>query len=160
LADNPFYTERFAWLVGRRCRAATLKEVARELRLPWETVRELEKQSMREQWRRVGASAPQVIGIDEISIRRGHTCRIVVSDVLRRRPIGFGGQDRSEESLALFYQALGVKKTRGIYLVVMDLGKPFRNATLKQVPEARILFDKFHVLRHLGETLDEVRKSE
>jgi transposase len=82
LADNPFYTERFAWLVGRRCRAATLKEVARELRLPWETVRELEKQSMREQWRRVGAPAPQVIGIDEISIRRGHTCRIVVSDVL------------------------------------------------------------------------------
>jgi transposase len=42
----------------------------------------------------------------------------------------------------------------------MDLGKPFRNATLKQVPEARILFDKFHVLRHLGEALDEVRKSE
>lgn len=160
LADNPFYTKRFAWLVGRRCRAATIKDVARELRLHWETVKELEKQYMREQLRRVGTPAPKVIGIDEISIRRGHTYRIVVSDLLRRRPIWFGGRDRSEEGLGLFFQELGAKKTRGIYLAVMDMWKPFRNATLKHVPEARILFDKFHVLRHLGEALDEVRKRE
>jgi transposase len=160
LADNPFYTKRFAWLVGRRCRAATIKDVARELRLHWETVKELEKQYMREQLRRVGTPAPKVIGIDEISIRRGHTYRIVVSDLLRRRPIWFGGRDRSEESLGLFFQELGAKKIRGIYLAVMDMWKPFRNATLMHVPEARILFDKFHVLRHLGEALDEVRKRE
>jgi transposase len=160
LADNPFYTKRFAWLVGRRCRAATIKDVACELRLHWETVKELEKQYMREQLRRVGTPAPKVIGIDEISIRRGHTYRIVVSDLLRRRPIWFGGQDRSEKSMELFFQELGVKKTRGIYLAVMDMWKPFRNATLKHVPAVSILFDKFHVLRHLGEALDEVRKRE
>ena len=113
LADNPFYTKRFAWLVGRRCRAATIKDVARELRLHWETVKELEKQYMREQLRRVGTPAPKVIGIDEISIRRGHTYRIVVSDLLRRRPIWFGGQDRSEKSMELFFQELGVKKNPG-----------------------------------------------
>ena len=33
LADNPFYTKRFAFYVGRRCRAATIQDVARELRL-------------------------------------------------------------------------------------------------------------------------------
>ena len=38
--------------------------------------------------------------------------RIVVSDLLRRRPIWFGGEDRSEESMALFYDWLGEKKTR------------------------------------------------
>jgi transposase len=38
--------------------------------------------------------------------------------------------------------------------------KPFENATLKHVPEAAILFDKFHVVSHLGEALDQVRKSE
>lgn len=121
LADNPYYTKRFAWLVGRRCRAATIKDVARELRLHWETVKELEKQYMREQLRRVGTPAPKVIGIDEISIRRGHTYRIVVSDLLRRRPIWFGGRDRSEESLGLFFQELGAKKIRCIYLAVMDM---------------------------------------
>src|ERR1035441_2452732 len=148
LADNPFYTKRFAWLVGRRCRAATIKDVARDLGLHWETVKELEKQYMREQLRRAGRPAPKVIGIDEISIGRGHNYRIVVSDLLRRRPIWFGGKDNSEESLELFFQEWGEKKTRGIYLAVMDMWKPFRNATLKHVPEASILFDKFHVVSH------------
>ena len=160
LADNPFYTKRFAWLVGRRCRAATIKDVAKELHLDWDAVKELEKQYMREQLRRVGRPAPKVIGVDEISIGRGHTYRIVVSDLLRRRPIWFGGNDNSEKSLELFFQEWGVKKTRGIYLAVMDMWKPFRNATLKHVPEASILFDKFHVVSHLGDALDKVRKSE
>lgn len=38
--------------------------------------------------------------------------------------------------------------------------KPSRNATAKAAPQAAILFDKFHILRHLGEALDKVRKSE
>ena len=160
LADNPFYTKRFAFYVGRRCRAGSIKDVARELRLDWHTVKELEKQYMNEQLRRLGQPGPQVIGIDEISIRKGHTYRIVVSDLLRLRPIWFGGKDRSEESMALFYESLGARKRRGIYLAVMDMWKPFRNAAKMHIPQARILFDKFHVIGHLGKALDEVRKSE
>ena len=117
---------------------------------------------MREQLRRAGTPAPAVIGVDEISIRKGHTYRIVVSDLPRRRPIWFGGQDRSEASLDAFFQWLGPKKSRKIRLAVMDMWKAFRNSTLKDAhaPQARILFDKFHVMRHLGEALDTVRKSE
>ncbi len=39
--------------------------------------------------------------MDGISVRKGHTYRIVVSDLLRRRPIWFGGEDRSEKSMAV-----------------------------------------------------------
>src|SRR5579863_4946671 len=42
----------------------------------------------------------------------------------------------------------------------MDMWKPFRLATAAHAPQAAILFDKFHIMRHLGEALDEVRKSE
>ena len=42
----------------------------------------------------------------------------------------------------------------------MDMWKPFRNSTTTRAPQASILFDKFHVLRHLGDALDTVRKSE
>jgi len=160
LADNPFYTKRFAFFVGRRCRVATIKDVAQELHLDWHSVKELEKQYMREQLRRVGTPGPQVIGVDEISIRKGHTYRIVVSDLLRRRPIWFGGPDRSQASMELFFKELGIKKCRSIYLAVMDMWKPFRDATLKHAPDASILFDKFHVISHLGEALDQVRKRE
>jgi transposase len=160
LADNPFYTKRFAFYVGRRCRTATLLDVARELHLDWKTVKDLELQYMREQLRRAGNPTPTVIGIDEISIRKGHTYRIVVSDLLRRRPIWFGGTDRSEASLDQFFVWLGPGKCRKIKLAVMDMWKAFRNSTRRAATQAGILYDKFHVLRHLGVALDKVRKSE
>jgi transposase len=53
----------------------TIKDVAQETHLDWKTVKELDKQYMQEQLRRIGTPAPQVIGIDEISIRKGHTYR-------------------------------------------------------------------------------------
>ena len=160
LADNPFYTKRFAFFVGRRCRAMTIRDVAKETRLDWHTIKELECQYMREQLRRTGTPAPKVIGIDEISIRKGHTYRIVVSDLERRRPVWFGGTDRSEESMDLFYQSLGPKKAKKIRLAVMDMWKAFEKSAKKNVPQAAILYDKFHVMRHLGEAMDTVRKQE
>jgi transposase len=162
LAENPFYTKRFAFYVGRRCRSSAIVDVARELHLDWKTVKALEMEYMREQLRRTRTPAPTVIGIDEISIRKGHTYRIVVSDLIRGRPIWFGGRDRSIESMDLFFQWLGPKKSRRIRLVVMDMWKAFRTSTLKagNAPQAAILYDKFHILKHLNEALDKVRKSE
>jgi transposase len=160
LADNPFYTKRFAFFVGRRCRGMTIQDVANETRLDWHTIKELEKQYMKEQLRRMGMPAPKVIGIDEISIRKGHTYRIVVSDLERRRPIWFGGTDRSEESMDLFYRDLGPKKAKKVRLAVMDMWKAFEKSAKKHVPQAAILYDKFHVMRHLGEAMDTVRKKE
>lgn len=160
VADNPLYTKRFAIFVGRRCRASTLKDVAKELYLDWQTVKGLDKQYMREQLRRAGMPGPLVIGIDEISVKKGQEYRIVVSDLLRRRAIWFGGEDRKEGSMDLFYAELGAKKSSRIRLAVMDMWKAFRNSTVKNAPQASILFDKFHIMNHLGEALDEVRKSE
>ena len=160
LADNPFYTSASRYYVGRRCRSATIKDIAEELHLDWDAVKELDKQYMRAQLKRAGTPGPKVIGIDEISIRKGHTYRIVVSDLERHRPIWFGGQDRSEASMDEFYRFLGEKKAKKVRLAVMDMWKPFRNSTRRHAPQAAILFDKFHVLRHLGEALDKVRKAE
>ena len=111
LADNPFYTKRFAWHIGRRCRGSSIKDVAREFKLDSQTVKSLEKQYMTEQLKRAGMPGTRAIGIDEISIRKGHTHRIVVSDLIRRRPIWFGGEDRSEASMKQFYDAFGAGKT-------------------------------------------------
>jgi transposase len=138
LADNTHYTERFAFYVGRRCRAATVQEVAKELHLDWHAVKDLEKQYMLAQLVRVGSPGPKAIGIDEISIRKGHDYRIVLSDLIRKRPIWFGGKDRKEASMALFYDWLGEKKARGIRLAVMDMWKPFYNVTVARAPQAAI----------------------
>ena len=160
IADNPFYTKRFAFYVGRKCRAMTVQDVARELKLDWHTVKALDKEYMQEQLRRRPVAAPRIIGIDEISLRKGHTYRIVVSDLERNRPIWYGGKDRSGESLDTFYEWLGPKKIKKTRLAVMDMWKAFEKSTKKNIAHAAILYDKFHVMRHLGEALDKVRKME
>jgi transposase len=160
LADNPHFTRRFAFYVGRRCRQASIRDIAAELKLTWDTVKALEMQYMRAQIERAGTPGPKVIGIDEIAVRKGHDYRIVVSDLVRKRPIWFGGDDRSEASMAQFYAWLGAKKTSKIRLIVMDMWKPFRKVAGGKAPQAAILFDKFHIMRHLGEALDAVRKAE
>ena len=86
--------------------------------------------------------------------------RIVVSDLEQKRAIWFGGDGRSEADMDQFYAFLGKKNAKKICLAVMDMWKPFRHSTQAHAPNADILFDKFHVLRHLGQALDKVRKQE
>lgn len=138
----------------------TVKDVAKELKLDWHAVKALDKEYMQEQLRRNPVAAPRAIGIDEIALRKGHIYRIVVSDLERGRPIWYGGEDRSEESMDMFYQWLGPKKAKKIQLAVMDMWKAFEKSARNNVPIAAILYDKFHVMRHLGEALDKVRKME
>jgi transposase len=52
LADNARFSKRFAFSVGRRCRQASIRDVAKEPKLDWNTVKELEMQSMRAQLKR------------------------------------------------------------------------------------------------------------
>jgi len=160
LAKNPFYTKRFAYYVGRKCRSMTIKDVAKELRLDWHAVKALDKEYMQEQLRRNPVAAPRAIGIDELSLKKGHRYRIVVSDLGRGKPIWYGGEDRSEASMDMFYKWLGPEKTRKIGLAVMDMWKAFTKSTRHNAPGAAIVYDKFHVMRHLGDALDTVRKME
>jgi transposase len=76
-------------------------------------VKDLKKQCMGEQLRRAGTPAPKVIGIDKISIKKRHVYHILVSDLVRERPIWFGGKDRSEASMDEFFKWLGPKKSAG-----------------------------------------------
>jgi transposase len=63
LADNPHFTKRFAYYVGRRCRQASIRDVAKELKLTWDTVKALEMQYMHAQLERAGTPGPTAIGI-------------------------------------------------------------------------------------------------
>ena len=160
LSTNTKYTRRFAMQIGGLCRAMTIQDVAREMRLDWHAVKDLDKIFMREQLARAGHPAPRVIGIDEISIRKKHVYRIVVSDLEQKRAIWFGGEGRAEADMDQFYAFLGPENAAKVRLAVMDMWLPFRKSTQAHAPNASVLFDKFHILRHLGEALDKVRKTE
>lgn len=59
-----------------------------------------------------------------------------------------------------FYSYLGVKSSKQIRLAVMDMWKAFDKSAKKNIPQAAILYDKFHIMRHLSRALDKIRKQE
>jgi len=160
LAQNPRYTERFALHVGRLCTSMSNKAVAELERLHDSTVKDLSKLYMQEQVRRAGRLKPRAIGIDEIAVRKGHDYRVVVSDLDQGRPIWMGGNGRTQADVEQFFAQLGSKASDGIELVVIDMWRPFRNAVRDKAPNAAIVFDKFHIMRHLSKALDQVRRDE
>jgi len=85
---------------------------------------------------------------------------MISEPVLRQCPIWVGGKGRTEEDMNLFYDFIGDERSRTIELAVMDMWKPFRNAVAERAPQAKVIFDKFHILNHLSKAVDEVRRNE
>lgn len=161
LAESGRFTKRFEEKVGRMARQMPLTEVAELNQISWDQAWRMELEYMRELVQRhPPAFKIRVIGVDEISIRKGHTYRVVVADLDEQRPIWIGGTGRKKEDLDRFFADIGTERSKTIELAVMDMWKAFRNSTGEYAPQARIVFDKFHVLRHLSNALDEVRRQE
>jgi transposase len=100
--------------------------------------------------------------VDEISVGQGQTYWHLVSALEGPRgpELLFIGEGRKERHLAKFWKWFGKDRARGISHGVIDMWKPFRNSFLAKCPEAKIIYDKFHVIQHLLKTLNNVRKQE
>ncbi len=146
--------------IGEYCRDSTNKAVARKFGLHEHTVKRLDIQYMKALLAKQPTMSPTIIGVDEIAIRKGHRYRIVVSDLVRERPIWVGKEGRKEADFQVFFDELGEKKSMRITLSLMDMWVAFRNGVEKNCPNADILYDKFHIMKHLNEAIDEIRKQE
>ena len=161
LASSGRFTKRFEEDIGRQCREMSIVRVAAKNRLGWDQVRRVEIGYMKA----LLAKQPpptqlRAIGIDEVSITKRHHYATVVADLDLQRPIWLNGAGRKEEDLDCFFADIGPKLPGTIRLAVMDMWKPFRNSTVRHAPQASIIYDKFHILRHLADALDAVRRSE
>jgi transposase len=150
LATNPRYTRRYTLHFGGLCREMTNKAVAELEHLHDRTAKNLDSLYMQGQVRRGGMPTPWAMEIDELPIRKGHTYRVVLSDLERERPIWVGGEGREEADIDLFFEALCQARSARIKLAVMDMWRPFRNSVTGHALGAHIVFDKFHIMRHLS----------
>jgi transposase len=161
LASSARFTQRYEDRIGQQCREMSIKRVAELNRLSWDQVRRMEMSYMSRLIERTPLPEKiTAVGVDEISVKRGHEYRIVVASLDERRPLWLGGEGRTEEDMKLFFDYIGPERGKTIKLFVMDMWKPFRNAVNAHAPNAKIVYDKFHVLMHLSRALDEVRRSE
>jgi len=101
------------------------------------------------------------LGVDEKSFTRGHRYFTLVNDLDRSRVL-FVAEGRSQESMDGFWSGLSEEQIGAVEAVAMDMWEPYINSTLNHLPEARgkIVFDKFHIAKHLSEAVDLVRRRE
>ena len=128
--------------------------------LNWKTVAGIVKRAVRYGLRHRKRPPVHVIGIDEVSRRRGQVYVTVVYD-LERRVLLWVGDDRTEEAVKKFFtEEMGRRRCGTLQVVCMDMWSAYAKLAREYAPQAQILFDRFHIVKHLQEAVDEVRSSE
>jgi transposase len=153
-------THRLAHYIYGLCQKMTLQDVARHLDLDPKTVRAVDKHFLQQEFGRTDYQGLQILAIDEIALTKGQSGYMtVVLDYLTGRVVWMG-QGRNKETLDTFFAGMTDEQKQGIQAVALDMWEPFINRVQHHCPQAKIVFDLFHLVKAFGEVIDEVRREE
>jgi transposase len=155
------FTAMFERLAIDWMKAASQKAVADQLHLSWDEVHAIQERAVVRGLARREAETISHLGVDEKSFTKGHHYFTLVNDLDRSRVL-YVAEDRTEASLDGFWSGLAATQIDGVKAIAMDMWDPYINSTLNHLPEAqsKIVFDKFHIAKHLSEAVDLVRRRE
>ena len=129
---------------------------------------------MRVAWRTVGAIIERVvprhqkgdrldgltrIGVDELSYRRHHEYVTVIVDHVRGGVV-WASPGKNADTFKAFFKELGKERCAQLEAVTLDMSAAYLKAVTEESPQARIIFDRFHVQRLAHDALDEVRREQ
>jgi transposase len=153
-------TTRLESTVAQDCEAAPVSRVAAKWGLPAETVRRMDKRVL-QRWAATRPRRPlRHLGVDEIYLGKRDKFLTVVSDLERGEPLWVGLERKRETLDRFFAEALPRRQRRAVRAVCVDMWEPFAQSLRAHLPHARIVYDKFHVLRHVNDAIDETRRAE
>jgi len=135
----------------------TVQDVSESCKMSWGTVKSIDKEYLQKHYSRPLLKNVEIIAIDEFAFQKGHKYQTVVYDLKAGRVI-YVGAGRAEESLDKFWKRLRHSGAK-IQAVAMDMWLPYFNAVINNIPEAKIVFDRFHIFKQMNETLDEIRRA-
>jgi transposase len=157
-SELSFSLERFVIRVAQEC---SIEATARLCGLSWEQSWGVLERAVNRGQARKERRVPVHMGVDEKSIAKGHKYESLVYDI-DRGTVEFVWDERNRQSLESYFRQFLREELSEIKAVAMDMWDPYIAATKKHVPQAekKIVFDRFHVMRHILKAVDEVRKSE
>ncbi|MEZ6196797.1 MAG: ISL3 family transposase [Planctomycetota bacterium] len=145
------------WLDG----VSAVETVANRMGLGWDVVAGIMDRAVKRGLARRELRPPRRIGVDETSFQKRHEYVTVVTDLDSGKVI-YVADGRGREALEGFYRRLSPEDLEGIEVVAMDMSRPYIAATRACVPDAdaKIAFDKFHVVKLPSKGVDWVRRRE
>jgi len=152
------YTHSLAHYICELSKWMTLKDIAKHLRLHWNTVRDIVKEKLKRELKRRSLHDLKYLGVDEISVGKWHKYMTVVVD-LETGEVAHVAEGRDEESLRNFLKWLR-RKGIEIEAFALDMWRPYIAAIRERFPHARLVFDRYHVMAQYSRLLDELRREE
>jgi len=152
-------THRLARYIYDLCKHMSIHAVAEHVGLDWKTVKEIDKHFLEEEFGQTRYEGLRILAIDEISIRRGHTYMTVVLNY-ESGAVVWMGEGRSVSTLDEFFGKMPEAQRLQIEAVAIDMWDPFIKAVTTWCPNAKIVFDLFHVVKAFGKVIDKVRNEE
>jgi transposase len=155
--------ERLAVAVLLEC---SFSGAAQILRVSWDEADGIQSRAVRRGLARKAAAPPPVrrVCVDEKSFGRGHDYVTVVARVEpgQAATVEYLGDGRQTATLDAYWQGLSAAQLAAVEAVGMDLWEPYRQSTSAHVPGAadKIVHDPFHLVRHMNEAVNDVRKAE
>jgi len=146
--------ERYALELSRRM---TIRDVAKHLSVGWDMIKDIQRRDLSRRYAKPKLKHLRHIAIDEIAIAKGHRYLTIVLD-LESGAVAFVGDGKGAEALKPFWKRLRGSKAK-IEAVAMDMSAAYRGAVATYLPEAKIVFDRFHVMKLFNEKLSDLRRA-
>jgi transposase len=153
-------TRALADFVGAWCEKLPVAHVCKLSGLHWGTVRQIERARLQRQLAALPPAQPTPLVMDEFALFKGHRYATVALDADSRRVL-WVGEGRSREAIRPFFEWLGPERCARIVAVAMDMNTAFDLEVQQHCPNARVIYDLFHVIAKYGrEVIDRVRVDE
>src|SRR6266853_5478279 len=153
------FSKRFEEAVGLGCESAAVRRVARQFGLSSSTVRAIDLRYLKRWAEGRRKPALRQMGVDEIYLGKQQKFLTVVSNLETGEPLWFG-RERKKATLDEFLEKQLSAFQRSVIRAACDMHAPYRLSLEQWVPQCRLIYDKFHVMKHANEAVSEVRRAE
>lgn len=150
------YTNSFERYALELSRCMTILDVALHLGVSWDLVKDIQKRDLSHRFAKPKLKHLRHIAIDEIAIAKGHRYLTLVMD-LDSGAVVFVGDGKGADALKPFWKRLRGSKAK-IEAVAMDMSPAYRKAVSIHLSKAKIVFDRFHVMKLFNEKLSDLRR--
>lgn len=151
------YTKAFQRYALELSRHMTIKDVAEHLGISWDVIKEIQKADLKRRFNRPKLNGLRRIAIDEISTAKGHVYLTIVMDLESGRVVHVG-RGKGGDALKQFWTRLRRSRAK-IEAVATDMSPAYIDAVTTHLPGARLVFDRFHVIKLYNDKLSELRRA-
>lgn len=163
--ETPHMTQDMCWWLGRLCEISEVSNAAKFYDVSAMTTWRVDYKRMRIMLQYYKIPKITHISVDEVYARRkgkkGESRNkkffTIITD-LKTKKVIWVSESRDKEALDQFFEVIGAEACRKIKVVAMDQHEPYRASAREYCPEAKVVWDRFHLMKALNEVLNDIRK--